>query len=154
MSRSDIFISYCHKDAKWLEQLLTHLKPLERDDNITVWKDTDIQAGDKWKDKIRTALERAKVAVLLVTPNFLDSDFIHAVELPHFLKASETNGLRILWIAVSASRYRGSAIEQFQSANNPEKPLDILTKPRRNQELVKITEKIAQAVNPLGARRN
>ena len=51
--RSQIFISYSHKDKKWLERLQVHLKPLEREGLFERWDDTMINAGEKWRDEIR-----------------------------------------------------------------------------------------------------
>src|SRR6218665_3206938 len=87
-----IFISYSHKDAEYLERLLVHLKPLERDGLIDTWVDTRLLAGDRWKKEIDAALKKARVAVLLVSADFLASDFIINNELPPLLKAAEEQG--------------------------------------------------------------
>jgi hypothetical protein len=57
-----VFISYSHKDAKWLEKLKQFLRPLEDQELIRVWDDTEIRPGSDWLDEIRKALESARVA--------------------------------------------------------------------------------------------
>ena len=85
----NVFISYSHSDREYLDRLLVHLKPLEKDGRIDLWVDTRLRAGDRWKKEIEKALNRANVAVLLVSADFLASDFITDNELPPLLKNAE-----------------------------------------------------------------
>ena len=71
-----VFVSYSHKDKKWLNRVLPFLRPLRREGLIDPWDDTCIRAGDQWREEIQGALQVAKVAILLVSQDFLDSDFI------------------------------------------------------------------------------
>lgn len=146
VKRSGVFVSYSHRDTKWLEELQVSLKPYVRDAALDVWDDTKIATGDRWRQQISDALQVAKVAVLLVSRYFFFSDFIAQNELPPLLEAAEREGLRIMWIAVSASPYERSKIAAFQAANDPRRPLDTLTRAQRSREFVKIAEGIARAM--------
>ena len=145
-SRNQVFISYSHKDSEWLEKLKINLAPLTRKKLVSVWSDTEIKPGDKWKEQITKALATARVAVLLVSPNFLASDFISDQELPPLLEAERKDGLSIFWIAVSESLYTETEIASYQAANNPSQPLDSLSPSALNKELVKVCKQIKSAI--------
>jgi internalin A len=142
-----IFIAYSHRDRRWLERLQIMLKPLVSSAQLTTWADTQLLAGSEWFKEIQIALSSAKVAVLLVTPDFLASNFIIKHELPQLLKANKKKGLSILWIAVSASLYEETEIAKYQALNDPARPLDSLTRAERNQVLVKICQQIKGCAN-------
>jgi len=145
--RNKVFISYSHEDKKWLSELNTHLSPLLRRNIITSWDDTQLKAGDEWKVKVEAALATAKVAVLLVTPDFLASRFIAEEELPPLLEAARKEGVAIFWIAVSPSNYWATPIAKYQAANAPAHPLSTFDRSRRDQEWVKICNQIADTFN-------
>ncbi|MCX5646889.1 MAG: toll/interleukin-1 receptor domain-containing protein [Phycisphaerae bacterium] len=140
-ARSNVFISYCHEDERWRKNLETHLKPYVRSGSITAWSDQQIKPGSKWLDEIRTALASAKVAVLLVTPNFLASDFIHEEELAPLLKEAEHGGVRILWVPVRPSSYEESPLRHYQAVIDPKKSLALM-KAERDGAWVRICKEI------------
>lgn len=143
--RDQIFISYSHKDKKWLERLETHLKPLVRNQSISYWNDTQIKPGSTWRDEIKAALARAKVAVLLVSPDFLASDFIAQQELPPLLKAARSEGVTILWIPLKDSNVQETEINDYQAMIDVKKPLSRQHAGHRDRVLVEISRKIKEA---------
>lgn len=138
--RDLVFFSYSHKDAEWLDRLQTMLTPLVRGRKLSTWSDKEIGAGQTWRGELDSAVQRAKVAVLLVSANFLASDFIANNELPPLLEAADKKGTKIVWIPVGACLYRETELEKYQAAHDPNKPLEGLSEAERNQALVKICE--------------
>jgi hypothetical protein len=122
-----IFLSYSHKDKQFLERILVHLKPLETAGLMDTWVDTRLKAGDRWKENIEAALQSASVAVLLVSADFLASDFIVKNELPPMLAKAERDGTRIIPIVLKPCRFsREPNLSVFQSLNSPDLPLSRL----------------------------
>ncbi len=144
--RDQVFVSYSHRDARWLEELKIHLAPFERHCGLSVWSDHRISAGSIWREEIETALQRARVAVLLVSPHFLASEFIAQHELPPLLEAARNDGATILWIPVSNSAYQVTEIGDYQAAIDPTRPLDCMSGPsERNKAYVRICCMIQKA---------
>jgi hypothetical protein len=122
-----VFLSYSHTDREYVDRLLVHLKPLEKEGLIDLWVDSRLRAGDRWKKEIERALDRATVAILLVSADFLASDFITDNELPPLLKNAEEKGTRILPLIVKPCRFaRDKNLRHFQAVNDPKHSLALL----------------------------
>ena len=147
-TRTKVFISYSHADEEWLERLKRHLKPLVRD-GLDCWDDTYIRPGADWKQEIRAALDRAQVAVLLISADFFASDFIDEDELPPLLAAAQAEGVRILPVILSASRLAlHQSLARFQAANSPDRPLNKMSMPEQEEVLDRLAQTIESAFNP------
>jgi internalin A len=75
-----------------LDDFDTHFKPFIRDGSIKSWSDREIEPGLEWFKAINLARTAAKIAILLVTPDFIASDFIHEYELGPLLKEAKEGG--------------------------------------------------------------
>lgn len=138
-----VFISYSHQDMDWLTRLRVHLKPLERDHEIDVWEDTKIKPGSNWRTEIEAAITSARVAVLLVSADFLASDFISANELPPLLKAAEKSGTAILPVILGPSWFEKTEdLSKFQTVNSPSRPLISLSRSEQESIFVKVAETV------------
>ena len=119
-----IFISYCHADAAWLDRLKVHLRPLVRRTALDLWDDSRISPGQVWHEEIAEALARARVAVLLVSADFLASDFVVNNELPPLLHRAARGGLLIVPLIVSPCLFsEHDELSRYQCANSPDRPL-------------------------------
>lgn len=141
--RKKLFISYSRADQEYLERLLVHLRPLEREGLIDLWADTKIAVGAHWKSEIEAALATAAIGVLLTSANLLASDFIVENELPPLLVAAEKNGTRIVPVIVGPSRFqRERSLALFQAINDPKTPLMQMGNSEREALYAKLTEVI------------
>jgi hypothetical protein len=91
-----IFVSYSHADEAWRKRFETASKPLSRAESMVFWSDKNIRMG-AWEQQIEAAMKDAIAAVLLVSDNFLASDYIVEKELPYLVRATKTRGLKIVW---------------------------------------------------------
>lgn len=96
----DGFISYAHDDAPLFRVFRTHLRSIERAFDIEFWADTSIHAGARWNDEIIRRLNGAQVFILLVSPDFLASDFIYNTELPAIQEREASDPDKVLVLPV------------------------------------------------------
>ncbi len=140
--RRPVFVSFSHKDKIWLDSLKTMLAPVVQAHGLLLWDDSRIQAGSHWRSEIATAIESARVAVLLVSKHFLASEFIVNNELPPLLDAAKNRGLRILWVCVGHCLWHRTEIADYQAAHVPSVPLSALDDSERDRVLVEVCEEI------------
>jgi hypothetical protein len=151
--RNVVFVSYSHKDRRWVDRLLVHLSPLERHMSIDVWEDSRIRAGMKWRPEIAGALNSASVAILMISANFLASNFVMNNEVPVLLKGAETRGTVIMPLIIAPSLFGQSSLNCFQSVNPLEEPLSKLSAHKRDEVLVRLATSIGEIYPPDGTSR-
>lgn len=123
--RDQIFISYSHADSAHQLRLRKHLATFERAGNIQYWSDTQLKTGDLWQNEIQNNLYKTAVAILLISADFLDSDFIRSNELPPLLKAWQDNGVHILPVVVKPCNFSHvKELSCFQAVNDPNKTIE------------------------------
>jgi hypothetical protein len=142
-----IFVSYSHSDDYFLGRLQVHLKPLARRGRIEMWDDTQIQVGDEWRSEITKAVENCSVAVLLISADFMASDFIDNDELPPLLKAAGQHGVRIFPVIVSSSHFEDSELSRYQAVNPPSKPLDMMNRGEQEAAFAKLHKAIRNVLS-------
>lgn len=144
--RNKVFISYSHEDDAYLKILRKHLKALQSEGiEMNFWDDTLIKPGEKWLDEIERNLASAKVAILLVSTDFLISDFITKKEIPALLKAAENEGATIIPLVVRPCRFKqNQVLSQFQAVYNPGKALSDHSENEQEHIILKLMDRIAE----------
>jgi hypothetical protein len=137
--QESVFLSYSHADVQWKTSVLKHLSPW----HVEVWDDSRIEIGSPWVKEIDAALDRCSAAILLLSPNYLSSEFIMQNELPRILDFVKERELRLICIHVGANSFEATELAKFQSANNPTRPLNMLPIGELDAELKRISVAIA-----------
>lgn len=144
-ARTTIFVSYCHRNKRWLDRLKVHLKPYDRRGDLDLWDDSKIDPGDRWHAAISDAIDRAAASVVLISADFLASDFVAVHELPKLLHRAERAGARILPIFVEPCELTSHPeLASFQALNSPNKPLAEASRVEAERVLVRAVEVIGK----------
>src|SRR6266567_1298089 len=93
-----LFYSYAHEDEELCNQLKKHVRLFERYGLVTSWHDREIRAGDDWAIEINTHLESAQIILLLISADFLASDYCYGVEMKRALERHFAGEARVILI--------------------------------------------------------
>jgi hypothetical protein len=140
-----VFISYSHQDEPAMQELDRFLGPLERAGKISIWTDRKILPGQNWRVEIMRELESADVTLLLVSANFLDSDFIHTEEIPRAFKRMNEHGKPVVPIILNFCLWDITPIGELQAVPTDGRP--IADFPNAAQAWTEVARKILPLLN-------
>jgi len=109
MSQPIVFISYSSRDEREKDELLSHLGVLRNAGLVDLWSDDRIRPGSDWDQEIRQAISQANIAILLISANFLNSDFILNQQIPLLLSRREREGLIVFPVIAKACAWTAIA---------------------------------------------
>ncbi len=110
----EIFCSYAREDESFMEELKTHLSGLQRQGRISVWHDRRIVAGQEWAREIDEHLDAALIILLLISPNFLASDYCYGVEMQRALQRHKNGEIQVIPILLRPVDWDGTPIVHLQ----------------------------------------
>jgi hypothetical protein len=146
-ARSQIFICYARPDRSWVDRISHRLRDYGLE--ARTWEDSNIPAGERWLAEIRDALDRARVAILVVSEPFLSSAFINQVELPELLVAARREEATVLPLVVgSCDLERRFDLGPIQTVNPPNQPLDGLPPDQQGMHLERIAATTREIMRP------
>ncbi len=116
-----VVISYSPEDEASMEELKKFLRPLQRERDFKIWTAKEILPGQNWKNEILQQLESADIILLLVSANFLNSDFIHEEEIPRAFQRMKEHRKPVVPILLNYSRWKETPLSKLQAT--PKKPI-------------------------------
>ncbi len=144
MSQPTVFISYSRKDEKEKDLLLSHLGVLQQAGLLDVWSDDRISVGANWEEEMDQAISQARVAILLISANYLGSEFILRKQVRELLQRRELEGITVFPVIAKACAWRqtGWLAEMSVRPKNGE-PVWSGPNSHVDKELALITEEVA-----------
>lgn len=147
-----VFFSYSHKDEELRDRLEVALAGMKRQGLIEAWHDRGLSVGDDFDKGVRAELERADVILLLVSPDFIASDYCHDVEMARALERHERGEARVIPVILRACDWKHSLFGKLLAAPRDGKP--IRSWPDLDEAFQDVVEKIRQALQASGGARN
>jgi len=142
LKQNSIFISYSHKDTIHLEELKRHFSPFR--ENLNLWYDAKIKTGEVWEKEIEKALNEAEVAVLLLSPDFFNSEFISQYEIPCILRRAN-EGLKIIMIILSPCAT--DDLDKYQFLNSIDDPVIDMPPSKRERIWLKAFNRVKEILS-------
>lgn len=120
-----LFYSYSHKDAKLRDSLAAHLAILRRQRVISEWHDRKIPPGDEWEDQIDANLDRADLILLLVSSDFVASDYCWGREMKRALQRNRRGEARVVPVIIRPVNWGGAPFAKLQALPTGAKPVTV-----------------------------
>jgi tetratricopeptide (TPR) repeat protein len=146
-----IFCSYSHRDEDLRKELDKHIKILERRGVISVWHDRKIDAGEEWKEEIDEQLESADVILLLISPDFIASDYCYDIEMTRAMARHDAGEARVIPVFLRPVNWKGAPFGKLQALPTDAKP--VTSWPNHDEAFVIVSEGIQRAVETLNTIR-
>src|SRR5207244_2040719 len=144
-----IFFCYAHEDKALLNKLKTHLKPLQQKGLIDVWEDRDINAGVVWEKEISEHLKTAQIILLLVSPDFMASDYCYGVEMRRAIERHERDEARVIPIILRHVYWQASPLGKLQALPTNAQPVASSKWKNWDEAFINVADGIRKVVEQL-----
>lgn len=141
-----LFISYSHRDERYREQLVTHLAGLRRQGVIADWHDRKIVPGEQWRDAIDQNLDAADCVLLLISADFLASDYCYSIEMQRTLEKHRQGRVLVIPVIVRPADWQHTPLGELEALPKDAKP--VVEWARRDRAWLNVIEGIRRALAP------
>ncbi|WP_437873872.1 toll/interleukin-1 receptor domain-containing protein [Sorangium sp. So ce363] len=145
-----LFFSYSHRDEALRDELENHLALLKREDLLQTWHDRRIGAGDEWSGQIDRNLDEAEVFLLLVSADFLASDYCFDKEMKRALERHDAGQARVISVILRETDWHGAPFTRLQALPRDGRP--VTSWQNRDEAWTDVVKGIQHAIEALRRR--
>jgi hypothetical protein len=146
----EVFFSYTHADEALRDKLATHLRLLERQGIIAGWHDRRIASGQEWAGAIDTNLQTAHIILLLVSADFLASDYCYDREMQQAMARHAAGDARVIPIILRPADWQSAPFGALQALPKDGRP--VTEWPNRDTAFLDIARGIRAVAEELASR--
>ena len=110
----EVFCCYAREDQEMLEHLKKHLMPLQRSGQITIWSDTNLNAGEEWEKELHWHLESADLILWLISPDFMSSDYCYSKEMKRAIERHAQGGAHVIPVLLRPVHWKTAPFAKLQ----------------------------------------
>ena len=147
----EVFISYAHEDQALLKELEKHLATLRRQNIIASWYDGAIIPGEEWEHQIIEHLNSAQIILLLVSADFINSDFCYGIEMEQALARQDADQARVIPIILRPVDWNAAPFAKLQALPSGSKP--VTRWPTHDDAFLDVVQGIRKAIDDLANKR-
>jgi hypothetical protein len=146
----EIFYSYAHKDERLKEKLDIHLSLLKQEGLIMGWYDREIRAGAEWASEIEAHLNSAHVILLLISPDFMASDYCYSIEMKRALERHDAQEAHIIPVILRPTDWERAPFGKLQALPTDRRPITRWS--NRDEAFLHVAQDIRKVVDELNAK--
>ncbi|MBW4446404.1 MAG: toll/interleukin-1 receptor domain-containing protein [Spirirestis rafaelensis WJT71-NPBG6] len=147
-----VFFSYSHKDEALRDELATHLSLMKRRGFIEAWHDREISAGAEWANAIDDNLNAADIILLLVSANFLASDYCYDIEMQRAMERHEAKEARVIPIILKPSDWSDAPFGKLQAL--PKNAKAVTTWQDQDEAFLNVAQGIRRVVEDIAKSKS
>lgn len=145
-----VFISYAHEDRRLRAGMEKQLSILKRQRLLAIWHDREITAGSEWSGEISAHLDKADLILLLISPDFVASDYCYDVEMKRAVERHDAGEARVIPVILRSVMWSNTPFSKLQALPTDGKPIN--TWGDRDAAFLDVAEGIRTAINAMRAR--
>jgi len=147
----EILFSYARRDEALRDEMEKYLGPLKRSQKIICWHDRHIRAGRTWKHELTSHIDTADIILLLISADFMDSDYCNNFEVRQALERHARGEVRVIPVILRPADWMRESFAQLQAL--PHDALPVVEWPSRDAAFYNIARELRKVIEEIEAAR-